>query len=437
MTVDEDAKATLDRAAALRSLEERGFVEQVSDREAIASAFAAGMVTFYAGFDPTATSLHVGSLVPIMGMRLLQKHGHRPIVLLGGGTARVGDPSGKSETRRMLDNATIDTNVAAIGRQFARFLDSDPTNPQSAVHLDNTQWLAQLGYLDFLRDIGSHFTVNRMIATKTYRDRLDAEQPLSFLEFNYQLLQAFDFLHLYREHGCTLQLGGNDQWGNIVAGVELIRRMASVHPEDGERQAKQGLAQCLTFPLLTTADGHKMGKTERGAVWLDPDRLSPFDYYQYWINVDDRDVRKLLLLFTDLPLAEVDELCAAEGSALRGAKARLAFESTQILHGEDEAKKATAASQQAFGGGEDWSAVPAIEFDVAEIALVDLAVDTRIGAFTSKRQARQRIESGAVRIDGEPLSDANHLLRAGAFPDRSFRFQAGKRCRFRIVLAAP
>jgi tyrosyl-tRNA synthetase len=414
-------------SAALQTLAARGLLEQMSDASTIDDDLASGMVTFYAGFDPTGPSLHAGHLWGIMAMRLLQKQGHKPIALVGGGTARIGDPSGRSEMRKMLDEPTLDANVAAIGRQFARFLDFDATRPSAAVLIDNAQWLVEKRYIDFLRDVGVHFTVNRMIATKTYRDRLDNELPLSFLEFNYQLLQAYDFLHLYRESSCTVQLGGSDQWGNMIAGVELIRRVGDL---------AHGPAHCLTWPLLTMADGRKMGKTERGAVWLDPDLLSVFDYYQYWVGCDDRDVRKLLLVFSELPLEEIDALCALEGAALNRAKHRLAFEATALAHGEEEARKAERAAAQAFGGSEDWSAVPAIELSAASVKLLDLVVDEPVKAFGSKRQAKQRIESGAVRVDGEICKDPYRELRGEDFTDRTLRLQAGKKVRFRVVLAS-
>jgi tyrosyl-tRNA synthetase len=411
-------------SSALQTLQARGFLDQQSDAEAIDRAFSQGMVTFYVGYDPTATTLHVGNLVGIMAMRVLQRCGHKPIVLLGGGTARVGDPSGKTETRKLLDEQALDVNVAGIGRQFAPFLHMGTGREHDAIVVDNAQWLLQWRYVDFLREIGSHFTVNRMIATKTYRDRLDNEQPLSFLEFNYQLLQAYDFLHLYRTHGCRMQAGGSDQWGNIVAGIELCRR---VLPE-----AEPALG--LTWPLLLTADGRKMGKTEKGSVWLDASRYSPDDYSQYWISCADADVRKLLLQFTDLPVPEIDELTGVQGAALRTAKERLAFEATALAHGAEAAEAARAAARQAFGGGEDWSAVPQVRIAGGAIKLVDLVVDERIKAFPSKRQARQRIESGAVRIDGEPCLDPERELRGSDFADATLRLQAGKKTRVRVVL---
>ncbi|MCH9681585.1 MAG: tyrosine--tRNA ligase [Deltaproteobacteria bacterium] len=413
------------RSRALQALVERGFVEQVSDAAAIDTALAEGMVTFYIGFDPTAASLHVGNLVCIMAMRILQQHGHRPVVLLGGGTARIGDPSGRNETRKILDDDTVSAQVASIGEHFGHFLHMNTGAPNDAIVVDNHDWLSPLHYIEFLRDIGVHFTVNRMISTKTYRERLDNEQPLSFLEFNYQLFQAYDFLHLYREHGVTVQLGGSDQWGNMVAGVELIRRIGG---------ANQGPAHCLTFPLLTTADGRKMGKSERGAVWLSAKHLSAFDYYQYWVSCDDADVRKLLLTYTDLPADEIDGLCKAEGAQLRDVKRRLAFEATRMAHGEDAAQQAERAAKQAFGGGDDWSAVPAVSIDAAPIKLVDLVTHEAVKAFPSKRQARQRIESGAVKVDGQPRTDPNEELAGDDFPAQGLRLQAGKRCRFRVMV---
>jgi tyrosyl-tRNA synthetase len=300
--------------------------------------------------------------------------------------------------------------------------------------LDNSSWLLGLRYIEFLRDYGRHFTVNRMIAAKTYRDRLESEQPLSFLEFNYQLLQAYDFLHLYREHDCTLQTGGGDQWGNMVAGVELIRRATAEEREGSE--AGRVTAYCLTYPLLLTADGRKMGKTERGAVWLDPERLSPYDYYQYWINCDDRDVAKLLRLFTEIPLDEIESLCSVEGAALRDAKARLALETTRLVHGAEAAEQAQAAARQAFGSGGDWSAVPCVELDMAEIKLVDLVVHEQVAAFKSKREARQRIEGGAVKLNGDAIKDPNHMVDASLCGDDGIRLQAGKKHRSRVRLSS-
>ncbi|MBZ5710331.1 tyrosine--tRNA ligase [Nannocystis pusilla] len=414
------------RSAALQRMLERGYFEQASDFAAIDAALDGGMVTFYVGYDPTAASLHVGHLVQIMGMRTLQRAGHKPIIIVGGGTGMIGDPSGKMEARKLLTSEDVAANAAAIREQLGRFLHFDAGEPNDAVMLDNADWLLELKYIEFLRDVGRHFTVNRMIAVKTYRDRLDAEIPLSFLEFNYQLLQSYDFLHLFRHHGCTLQFGGSDQWGNMVAGVELIRRMT---PE-GQPNA----AYCLTLPLLLTNDGRKMGKTERGAVWLDPQRLSPFEYYQFWIGCDDRDVAKLLRTFTDVPAAEIEALTAEGGAALNAAKARLAYEATALLHGPEEAERSKRASEQAFGSSDDWSAVPLVTVPGPEIRLVDLVTHPEIEAFKSKREARERIAAGAVKLNGEPVTDPAHLVTAAEIGEQGLRLQSGKKCRFRIAL---
>jgi tyrosyl-tRNA synthetase len=419
------------QSPALAVLSERGFFEAASDVEAIDAAMQAGMVTFYNGYDPTAASLHAGSLLTIMAARHLQRHGHRPLMLLGGATARVGDPSGRSETRKMLDDEQIAHNLAALKRQFARFLHFDSGAPNDAQVIDNNDWLSGLRYIEFIRDIGRHFTVNRMIAAKTYRERLESEQPLSFLEFNYQLLQAYDFLHLHREFDCTLQVGGADQWGNMISGVELIRRVGA---EQGEGE-RPDTAHCLTYPLLITADGSKMGKTAKGAVWLDPELFSPFDYYQYWINCHDRDVQMLLRLFTELPLEQVAELASHEGAALKHAKDTLAFEATRLLHGEDEAERARRATTQAFGSGEDWSALPCIEIPEPELRLIDLVVHDSVGGFPSKRDARERIKSGAVKIDGDPATDPAELITPERCGDDGLRLQIGRKKRFRVKLS--
>ncbi len=418
------------QSPALKVLIERGFYEAASDLAAIDAAMGRGMVTFYNGYDPTANSLHAGSLLTIMAARHLQKAGHRPLILLGGATARVGDPSGRSETRKMLDDAQIAGNLAALRFQFSRFIHFDSGAPNDAKMLDNNDWLAPIRYIDFLRDIGRHFTVNRMIAAKTYRERLESELPLSFLEFNYQLLQAYDFLHLYRTHDCTLQVGGADQWGNMISGVELIRRVGAGGDE------KPDTAYCLTYQLLVTADGSKMGKTAKGAVWLDPNLYAPFDYYQYWINCHDRDVDKMLRLFTELPLEQIAELTKVEGAALRDAKAALAYEATKLLHGEDEAERARRATEQAFGSGEDWSALPCVEIAEAELPLLDLVVHELIGGFKSKRDARERIKSGAVKVDGEVITEPSEMITSARSKPEGLRLQIGRKKRVRVRLGA-
>ena len=304
-------------------LKDRGFVAQVSDEAAVRRMLGGNAVTFYVGFDSTATSLHAGSLVPIMAMVHLRRAGHRAIAVVGSGTTMVGDPSGKTEMRPMLDESAIRAQGQAIHIQLSRYLRFDGTN---AIAVDNADWLLPLHYIGFLRDIGRHFSVNRMLAAEAYKLRL--EKGLSFIEFNYQLLQAYDYLTLYRKYGCTLQMGGDDQWGNILAGVDLIRRVEG------------GTAEALTFPLLTTASGAKMGKTAQGAVWLDTDKFSPYDFYQYWVNCDDRDVGRFLRIFTLLPLDEIRAPRGPQGQRINEAKRILAFEATKITHGELEAEKA-------------------------------------------------------------------------------------------------
>ncbi len=315
-------------------LKERGFIAQVSDEAAVRRMLGGNAVTFYVGFDSTAFSLHAGSLVPIMAMVHLRRAGHRAIAVVGSGTTMVGDPSGKTEMRPILEESVIRAQGQAIHIQLSRYLRFDGTN---AIAVDNADWLLPLPYIGFLRDIGRHFSVNRMLAAEAYKLRL--EKGLSFIEFNYQLLQAYDFLTLYRKYNCTLQMGGDDQWGNILAGVDLIRRVES------------GTAEALTFPLLTTASGAKMGKTAQGAVWLDKDKFSPFEFFQYWVNCDDRDVGRFLRIFTLLPLDEIARLEALKDSRINEAKRVLAFEATKITHGELEAEKARTAAAAAFPKG--------------------------------------------------------------------------------------
>lgn len=415
---------------ALCVLIERGFFEVASDLPAIDAAMSAGMVTFYNGYDPTARSLHVGHLLTIMAARHLQREGHRPIILLGGATARIGDPSGRNETRKMLSNRQIADNLISLRGQFGRFLHFDKGVDNDAIMLDNNDWLASLRYIEFLRDIGRHFTVNRMIAAKTYRDRLESEQTLSFLEFNYQLLQAYDFYHLHHEHDCTLQVGGVDQWGNMISGVELIRRIKA----SGENQQGPDMAHCLTYPLLTLANGTKMGKTATGAVWLDPELFSPFEYYQYWINCHDRDVEKLLKLFTELPLERIAELVQVEGKALKQAKTELAFEATKLLHGEDQAILARKTTEQVFSTSEDWSALPLIEIGELEIKLIDLVVHDAVKGFKSKREARGRIVGGAVKVNGKVIDNPTELITVDSYGPGGLRLQIGRKKRLRIKL---
>ena len=358
-------------------LRSRGFIKSHTDLDALAAAMAEGPVTFYVGFDPTGDSLHVGHLLPVMAMAHLQQAGHKPIVVLGGGTAMVGDPSGKDKTREILTPAKIQDNLAAMRVQFARFLDIDGCEV-----VDNAEWLMGLGYINFLRDVGRHFSVNKMMTAEGIKQRLDRNQGLSFIEFNYHLLQSYDFLVLHDKYGCTLQVGGDDQWFNILGGVELIRR---------ERQAA---SHALTIPLLQTADGKKMGKTEKGAVWLDAAKVSAYDYFQYWINAHDADVGRFLKLYTFLPLDEIAALEALKGADVRKAKAVLAFEATKLAHGEAEAVKARDAASAAFSGGVS-DDMPTLSVTLPTPVL-DLLVEA--GLCKSKGDARRQIQQGAVRL---------------------------------------
>jgi tyrosyl-tRNA synthetase len=318
----------------LDTLFARGFIEHVTHDQQLRDYLAAEMATCYIGFDPTASSLHVGSLVPIMSLAQMQRHGHRPIALVGGGTGLVGDPSGKTEMRRLLTEEMVAENARALKKQLARFIDF---SDGKALLLNNADWLTPIHYIPFLRDIGRHFSVNRMIRAESYRMRLESEEGLSFVEFNYMLLQAYDFMHLFDTHGCRLQMGGSDQWGNIVAGIDLVRR------------TRQAEAYGITFPLITTSSGAKMGKTASGAVWLDAERTSPYDYYQYWVNTDDRDVQRFLALFTFLPLEEIEAVADLQGADLNSAKSILAFEATRIAHGRRTAEEAHRAAASMFG----------------------------------------------------------------------------------------
>ena len=398
---------------ALATLHERGFVDQISDEAGLRAALAQP-IAFYAGFDPTAESLHVGNLLGIMAMAHLQRHGHRPIALVGGGTGMIGDPTDKTAARQILALEQIERNMAGIRPQFARYLDFSPSAPNGALMVNNADWLRPIGYLDFLRDIGRHFSVNQMLAAETYKTRL--ETGLTFLEFNYMILQAYDFLHLYQHEGCVLQMGGSDQWANCLAGADLIRKVAG------------GRAYVLVTPLLTTASGQKMGKTERGSVWLDPARTSPYDYYQFWINTEDADVGRFLALYTFLPMEQVRELSTLEGAELRRAKQVLAFEATKLTHGEDAAREAEAASQAAFAGaGDDLSAIPAVEVPAADLAagvpLVDLLVASHLAS--SKSDARRLISQGGAYVDGEQVTALDYRVTAAG--DGPLLLRAGKK----------
>jgi len=400
-------------------LKERGFVEQVSDEQKVRKMLSSS-ITCYIGFDPTADSFHIGSLVPIMALAHMQRFGHRVIAVLGGGTAMIGDPSGKTEMRKLISAETIDRNADGLRRQLERFLDF---SHGKALMVNNAEWLRPLNYIEFLRDIGRHFSVNRMLAAESYRQRL--ETGLSFIEFNYMLLQAYDYLYLYRNYSCTLQMGGNDQWGNILAGSDLIRRV-----EGGD-------AEALTFPLLVTATGAKMGKTEKGTVWLDPSKTSPYEYYQYWINTDDRDVERFLLLFTFLPVDRVRELASLEGADIRKAKEVLAFETTKLCHGEQEAQKAQEASRALFGGGGVGDeAVPTIEIqaDRFKEGIPAYILFVEAGLAKTRGQAKRLIEQGGGYINGKRLESFGYVVTIDDFSDNVLLVRAGKKKYARVKL---
>jgi tyrosyl-tRNA synthetase len=401
---------------AFRVLKERGFVSQVTEGQALAELFSREEVTAYIGFDPTADSLHAGSLLPLMALSHLERCGHRPIAVLGGGTAMVGDPSGKTEMRQLLSRDTIQNNGRALEVQVRRFIG------ERGLMVDNAEWLLGLNYIDFLRDIGRHFSVNRMLTHESYRIRL--EKGLSFLEFNYQLLQAYDFLVLFRRYGCRLQMGGDDQWGNIVAGIDLIRRLEA-RPAYG-----------LTFPLLITSTGEKMGKTARGAVWLDERRTPVFEFFQYFRNTDDRDVVRFLRYFTYLPLEEIRELCARGGAALNRAKERLAYEVTAIVHGPQKAAQALEAARSAFCGGGDDDHLPTTEIERERLRqgllIVDLLCES--GLCPSKSEARRLIQQGGARLGEKKVESIEARLQETDFSAGQVLLRAGKKRVQRLVL---
>jgi tyrosyl-tRNA synthetase len=383
----------------LKLLAERGYIHQLTDAAALDALAEKDIVSAYIGFDATAPSLHVGNLVQIMTLRRLQQAGHRPIVLMGGGTTKVGDPSGKDEGRQLLTAEEIDSNISGIRRVFERFL-TFGDGPSDAIMVDNAEWLDTLEYIPFLREVGKHFTINRMLTFDSVKLRLDREQPLTFLEFNYMILQAYDFLELSRRVGCRAQFGGSDQWGNIVNGIELARRV------DGAE------LYGVTTPLITTADGSKMGKTAQGAVWLDAQLLSPYDYWQFWRNSSDSDVGKFLRLFTDLSLGEIESLERLPGAEINQAKVVLATEATTMLHGRDAALAAMHTARETFGGGagED---LP--KLSLGEGMNIAQAL-TALGFTPSNKEAKRKIAEGAVRLDDVTVSDPGLMLVAGSEP---------------------
>jgi tyrosyl-tRNA synthetase len=399
---------------------ERGFFQQATDEAGLQAAGEAAPLTGYIGFDPTADSFHVGHLIPLMALVHFQRAGHRPIALLGAGTAMIGDPTGKNEMRQMLSVEELDRNVQGLQRQLAVLLDFEA----GAILANNADWLRGLGYIDFLREIGPQFSVNRMLTFETFRTRLEGA-GLSFLEFNYPLLQSYDFLELHRRHGCVLQMGGDDQWANIISGVDLVRRLA--------RATVYG----WTFPLHTTASGAKMGKTERGAVWLDTDRTSPYDYYQYWINVEDADVGKCLRLFTLLEAEEIRGLEKLRGAELRRAKQVLAFETTRLIHGEEEAKRAEQGARALFGGqGGSLEDVPTSTLAPGRIAegLAVSEILAEVGLARSRSEARRLIQQGGVTVNDERVTALDFALSPAHVAEGAILLRVGKKKYHRLVV---
>jgi len=408
----------------LRTLSERGFIHQCTDAGALDQMAKDGMITAYIGFDATASSLHAGSLVQIMMLRWLQRCGHKPIVLMGGGTTKVGDPSGKDTQRQLLDDAKIAENLNGIRQVFTKFLTFGEAGNQ-AIMVNNDDWLSQYGYIEFLRTFGTHFTINRMMTFDSVKLRLEREQPLTFLEFNYMLMQAVDFRELNTRYNCVLQMGGSDQWGNIVNGVELTRRMNAA-PAFG-----------LTTPLLTTASGAKMGKTASGAVWLNADLLSPYDYWQYWRNAEDKDVGRFLRLFTELPLDEIARLEALQGAEINDAKKVLADEATKLLHGAEAAQSARDTAQKAFEQGVLSVDLPTVEIEASLLdeGIMLAALATKIGLTASNGEARRLAQGGGLRVNDVAISDGNQLVtRADLNGDGVIKVSQGRK---KILLVKP
>lgn len=399
-------------------LQERGFIKQMSHEAEIKELLEKEKITFYIGFDPTADSLHVGHFIALMMMSHMQKAGHRPIVLLGGGTGMVGDPSGKDEMRKMLTPEFIEHNIACFKKQMSRFIDF---SEGKAIIANNADWLLNLNYVNLLREVGVHFSVNRMLTAECFKKRW--EKGLTFFEFNYMIMQSYDFWKLHQDYGCVMELGGDDQWSNMLGGVELIRRK------------EQKPAYCMTCKLLTNSEGKKMGKTEKGALWLDPEKTSPYDFYQYWRNVNDSDVENCLALLTYLPMDEVHRLASLKDAAINEAKKVLAYEVTKLVHGEEEARKAQAATEALFGGGADLSNVPTIEITADEMSAKVIDVLTAAKVFSSKREARQMITQGGLTVKEEILKDPEASLSADMFDaDKSLLIRKGKKKYFRLLV---
>lgn len=392
------------------TLMERGYIKQLTHPEEIKELLEKEKVTFYIGFDPTADSLHVGHFIAMMFMAHMQRAGHRPIALIGGGTAMIGDPSGRTDMRQMMTKETIEHNVSCIKKQMEKFIDF---NDDKAIMANNGDWLLDLNYVDFIRDIGSAFSVNKMLTAECFKQRL--EKGLSFLEFNYMLMQGYDFLELNKKYGCVMQLGGDDQWSNMLAGVDLIRR----------KEQKQ--AYGMTCTLLTTSEGKKMGKTQNGALWLDPEKTSPYDFYQYWRNVQDADVEKCLRLLTFVPMDEVRNLCAVEGAAINEAKRVLAYEVTKLIHGEEEAKKSMEAAEALFSGGNDMSNVPTVEVSRDKINTSLLEVLVSGGIIPSKAEGKRLIQQNGLSINDEKVTEISRTLLEEDFKDGVALVKKGKK----------
>ncbi len=403
-------------------LKERGFIAQVTYEEDLRKAFDEGMVTFYTGFDPTADSLHIGHYIPIMAMAHLQRAGHKPIALMGGGTGMIGDPSGKSDMRKVLTVEDIDHNVAQFKKQIGRFLDFDESKENCAMIVNNADWLRGLNYIEFLRDVGAMFSVNRMLTAECYKQRL--ERGLTFLEFNYMIMQSYDFLELNKRYNCVLQAGGDDQWSNMLGGADLIRRK------------EQKPAYALTFQLLLNSEGKKMGKTEKGALWLDANKCSPYDFYQYWRNVGDADVEKCLALLTFLPMDEVRRLGALKDAAINEAKKVLAFEVTKLIHGEEEAVKAQQAAEALFGGAAAAGSIPTTEISEEELANDArlIAWMAKVGMTKSNGEARKAVQQGGVSVNDEKITDPDYAFTKEALAD-GIVVKKGKKTFYKFELA--
>ena len=404
-------------ANVLDELLDRGYIKQFTHEEETRELLEKEKITFYIGFDPTADSLHVGHFIAMMFMAHMQKAGHRPIALLGGGTAMVGDPSGKTDMRSMLTKEQIEHNVSCIKKQMEKFIDF---SDDKAILVNNADWLLNLNYVDFLREVGVHFSVNRMLTAECFKQRL--EKGLSFLEFNYMLMQGYDFYVLNQKYNCKMELGGDDQWSNMIAGVELVRRKA------------QGQAMAMTCTLLTNSQGQKMGKTVGGALWLDPKKTSPYDFYQYWRNVDDADVEKCLRLLTFVPMDEIKKLAALEGAAINEAKKVLAFEVTKLIHGEEEAKKAQSAAESLFGAGGNMDNVPTVKIENEQVGslLLDILVAGKI--IPSKAEGKRLVQQGGLSLNGEKVTDIKRTLNKEDFEDGVALIKRGKKNFNKIII---